>query len=109
MGLVCIFLVIDEAGHFLYSNQSFIHQKSYAHFSILHVTSPTLWAAFPFFNGVFFIIYLVSDFGLHWVFVAGSGLCLVVPNGGYSLLRCVGFSLWWLLLLQNTGSRTLTQ
>ena len=24
---------------------------------------------------------------------------------GYSSLRCVGFSLWWLLLLQSTGSR----
>ena len=55
VGLVCIFLVTSEAGHFLYIPTSlFIHEKSYVHFSILHVTSPTLWAAFPFFNGVFF-------------------------------------------------------
>ena len=35
---------------------------------------------------------------LHCVFVAASGLSLVVASGGYSLLRCTGFSLWWLLL-----------
>ena len=33
------------------------------------------------------------------------GLSLLVANGGYSLLRYMGFSLWWLLLLQSTGSR----
>ena len=42
---------------------------------------------------------------LRWVFVATCGLPLVVVSRGYSLLRCVGFSLWWLLLLQSTGSR----
>ena len=26
-------------------------------------------------------------------------------EGGYSSLWCVGFSLWWLLLLWSTGSR----
>ena len=33
------------------------------------------------------------------------GLSLVVASGGYSFLRCAGFSLWWLPLLQSTGSR----
>ena len=33
------------------------------------------------------------------------GLSLVVESGGYSLLRCTGFSLRWLLLLWSTGSR----
>ena len=42
---------------------------------------------------------------LHWVFVAACGLSLVAVSGGYSLLRCVGFSLRWLLLLQSMGSR----
>ena len=42
---------------------------------------------------------------LHWVFVAARGLSLVAASGGYSSLRCVGFSLRWLLLLQSTGSR----
>ena len=42
---------------------------------------------------------------LRWVFVAACGLSLVVLSRGYSLLRCAGFSLWWLLLLRSTGSR----
>ena len=33
------------------------------------------------------------------------GLSLVVESEGYSSLRCVGFSLRWLLLLRSTGSR----
>ena len=33
------------------------------------------------------------------------GLSLVAASGGYSLLRCAGFSLRWLLLLRSTGSR----
>ena len=44
-------------------------------------------------------------FWLCWVFVAARGLSLVAASGGYSSLRCVGFSLWWLLLLRSTGSR----
>ena len=50
-------------------------------------------------------IYLFIYFWLCWVFVAARGLSLVVASGGYSSLRCVGFSLWWLLLLWSTGSR----
>ena len=42
---------------------------------------------------------------LCWVFVAARGLSLVAVSGGYSSLRCVGFSLRWLLWLQSTGSR----
>ena len=44
-------------------------------------------------------------FWLRWVFVAARGLSLVAASGDYSLLRCVGFSLRWLLLLRSTGSR----
>ena len=42
---------------------------------------------------------------LCWVFIAVHGLSLVVASGGYSSLRCVGFSLWWLLLLWSMGFR----
>ena len=55
-----------------------------------------------------FKIYLfvhLFNFCLHWVFAAACGLSLVAVSGGYSLLRDRGFSLWWLLLLQSTGSR----
>ena len=48
----------------------------------------------------FFKIY----FWLCWVFVAARGLSLVAASGGYSPLRCAGFSLRWLLLLRSTGS-----
>ena len=49
--------------------------------------------------------YLFIYFWLHWVFVAMRGLSLVAASGGYSSLRCAGFSLQWLLLLQSIGSR----
>ena len=42
---------------------------------------------------------------LHWVFIAARGLSLVATSGGYSSLWCVGFSLWWLLLLRSMDSR----
>ena len=42
---------------------------------------------------------------LRRVFVTARGLSLVAASGGYSLLRCEGFSLQWLLLLWSTGSR----
>ena len=45
----------------------------------------------------FVCMYVCICFWLHWVFVAASG--------GYSSLQCVGFSLRWLLLLRNMGSR----
>ena len=50
-------------------------------------------------------IYLFIYFWLHWVFIAAYGLSLVAEIRGYSLLRCSGFSLRWLLLLWSTGSR----
>ena len=46
---------------------------------------------------------------LRWVFVAVRGFSLAAASGGYSLLRCAGFSLRWLLLLQSTGSRARAQ
>ena len=48
-----------------------------------------------------FVIY----FWLCWVFVAAPGLSLAVTSRGYSSLRWAGFSHWWLLSLQSTGSR----
>ena len=50
-------------------------------------------------------IYLFIYLWLHWVFVAVRGLSLVAVSRGYSSLRCTGFSLRWLLLLQSTGCR----
>ena len=50
-------------------------------------------------NIIIFIFYKFIYFWLRWVFVAARGLSLVAVSGGYSSLRCVGFSLRWLLLL----------
>ena len=59
--------------------------------------------SFLFFFLNIFILFIY--FWLHWVFVAVRGLSLVAVSGGYSSLRCAGFSLQWLLLLQSTGCR----
>ena len=53
----------------------------------------------------FILINLFIYFWLRWVFVAARRLSLVAASRGYSSLRCAGFSLRWLLLLQSTGSR----
>ena len=59
----------------------------------------------PLASFIYLFIYLFIYFWLHWVFIAVHGLSLVAVSGGYSLLRCVGFSLGWLLLLWSMGSR----
>ena len=53
----------------------------------------------------FFVNLFIYLFRLCWVFVAARRLPLVGASRGYSSLRCVGFSLQWLPLLQSTGSR----
>ena len=58
---------------------------------------------FFFFKELIFFLFIC--FWLRWVFVAEHGLSLVAASRGYSSLRCAGFSLQWLLLLQSTGSR----
>ena len=50
------------------------------------------------------LLHVCIYFWLCWVFVAPCGLSLVAASRGY-LLRCEGFLLQWLLLLQSTGSR----
>ena len=56
------------------------------------------------FLSIYLSIYLLIYFWLCWVFIAARGLSLVAASWGYSSLRCVGFSLRWLLLLRSTGS-----
>ena len=52
------------------------------------------------YGGLFFFF-----FWLCLVFIAARGLSVVAASGGYSSLRCTGFSLRWLLSLQSMGSR----
>ena len=52
---------------------------------------------------LFFEIYLLFSFWLHWIFISVLGLSLVVASMVYSSLRCEGFSLWWLLFVEEHG------
>ena len=61
-----------------------------------------LFTALEFFFNLFI---LFIYFWLRWFFIAAHGLSLVAASGGYSLLRCMGFSLRWVPLLRSTGSR----
>ena len=56
--------------------------------------------SFNFFKKLFI---LFIYFWLRWVFVAAHGLSLVAASGGYSSLRCVGFSLWCLFAVAEHG------
>ena len=58
-----------------------------------------------FFKDIYLFKNFLFIFWLHWVFVAARRLSLVAVSRGYSSLRCMGFSLWWLLLLWSMGSR----
>ena len=71
-----------------------------------HNVPLNLLLALYFFIYIFIYLFIYLFFG--GVFVAVHGLSLVAESrsGGYSLLRCVGFSLQWLLLLQSMGPRT---
>ena len=51
-----------------------------------------------------FIIYFYLFIWLCWVFRVWHRLSLVVASGDCSSSRCGYSSLWWLLLLWNTGS-----
>ena len=57
-----------------------------------------IWTRISFFLNLFI-------FGCVGSSLLCAGFSLVVASGGYSLLRCAGFSLRWLLLLWSTGSR----
>ena len=57
----------------------------------------------------FYLFIFKFYFWLCWVFIAVHRLSLVAASGGCSSLPCVGFSLWWLLLLWSTGSRAWAQ
>ena len=73
----------------------------FKNWELSHKNQNTFFLFFFFINLFILFIY----FWLHWVFVAVRRLSLVAVSGDYSLLRCVGFSLWWLLLLWSMGSR----
>ena len=65
-----------------------------------------IWNRQEYFDNYFLNLFILFIyFWLRWVFIAAHGLSLAVAIGGYSSLRCAGFSLQWFVLLQSTGSR----
>ena len=58
-----------------------------------------MYSEYSFLNIFKINLFNLFIYWLLWVFVAVRGLSLVVASGGYSLLRCVGFSLRWLLFV----------
>ena len=67
----------------------------------IKLTHVVQFGSFAFLKKFILFIY----FWLRRVFDAAHGLSLVAVSRGYSLLRCAGFSLWWVHLLRSTGSR----
>ena len=90
--------ILSSAHLFVLLFQLFFYRFLLVYFPFQLLCCSSLFVLFKF-------IYLFIYFSLCWVFVAAPGLSLVVASGGYSLLWCAGFSLWWLLLLWSTGSR----
>ena len=86
-----------------------VRERIYISYCFLPFESWTLWMSSLFkevirsdyFFFYKFIYLFLAALGLHccaWV-------SLVAESGGYSSLRCTGFSLRWLLLLWSMGSR----
>ena len=60
-------------------------------------------AYFILFFKILFYLFIYLFYWLCWVFVAARRLSLVEASRGYSLLWCMGFSLWWLLFVAEHG------
>ena len=50
---------------------------------------------------MFEVSFFFFFFWLRWVFIAACGLSLGAASRGYSSLRCAGFSLRWLLVVEH--------
>ena len=74
--------------------------SSISYLTIIHWTNKQFFFFFTFFFFNFNFIFGCVGSSLPYM-----GFSLVVASGGYYTLQCMGFSLWWLLLLQSTGSR----
>ena len=84
-------VMVGERGSLLYGNEIICKDLGYCIFVVVFK--------------IYFIFGCVAFSWLRCVFVAAHRLFSSCGEGGCSSLRCVGFSLWWLLLLQSMGSR----
>ena len=105
-------MLISPHANFWQSNRYKIELGGFFHVVVL-ISTCLCWVSFQITALLDFLIWIACSqffkkfihFWLRWVFVAARGLPLVAASGGYSSLRCAGFSLRWLLLLQSMGSR----
>ena len=104
---VCLYYDISSPIIFIFSWDS--DDKNVKTFVIVLQIPKCLFVCLSIYLAIYFLkkfIYVfIYLFWLCWVFVAAHGLSLVVASRGYSSLRCMGFSLRWLLLLRSMGSR----
>ena len=114
--MVCQFLLYNKVNQlytYIYPHiSSFLHLPPTVPIPPLQVVTkhraalPMLCGCFPL--AIYFTfgsVYMSMPLWLHWVFNAVRGLSLVAASGGYTLLWCTGFSLWWLLLLWSMSSK----
>ena len=101
-----VLAIVNSAAMNIVVHDSWFSQGIYPVVGLLgHMAVLFLVQKFFFFKFFLKSIYLFIYLWMHWAFIAAHRLSLVAASGGYSLLWCVGFSLWWLLLLRSTGSR----
>ena len=105
--MVVLFLVFKEPP---YCSSQWLYQFTFPptlqeEFPFLHTLSSIYYLQTFLFNKFICLFIYLIYFWLHWAFIAVCRLSLVAASRGYSSLWCTGFSLWWLLLLQSTGSR----
>ena len=107
ISLISINIIVVRYFHLLcWAFVELIQSEKYPSGKFSYVISLIIpWSVFFFLINFFKNIYLFIYLWLHWVFVAVHSLSLVAASGGYSSLRCMGFSLRWLLLLRSTGCR----
>ena len=81
----------------------FEHKKKYKKFIDIWFQSPHFNSHLRILNcGVAAkVIVCLISFGLCWVFVAAHEISLVMVSRAILQLQCTGFSLWWLLFLQE--------
>ena len=102
MVLICISLMAGDVEHLFMCSFAMCICSSLKYLFIYFVHF-----SFPFFLSFslslslsFFLPSFLYYFWLRWVFVATLRLSLVAVSWGYSLLRCSGFSLRWLLVVE---------
>ena len=100
------FTTLDSCSHSCLAPENFLYlwptQLNILFYFILLFHFTLKWILSNLLKFIYFIYFIFGCVGSSLLHV---GFALVAASGGYSSMRCTGFSLWWLLLLWSTGSR----